>query len=172
MSDAPIMCVWADGCFRPVNGALVSLANERFGQGEIIPLVRHEDRSERSHNHEFAFVATAWENLPAHLAEQIPSPEHLRKRALIQAGWYDEQIINVGTKASALRTAAAVRSFPGEDFSQVVVRGPLVVIRRAKSQSRRAMGKADFQRSKDEVLHVLAEMLGVEPRQLAQAQAA
>ena len=39
----------------------------------------------------------------------------------------------------------------------------------AKSQSSAAMGKTQFQASKEAVLDVLAEMIGVEPAALARA---
>lgn len=147
-------------------------ADELYTVGEVYRVTVEEDRSDLSHNHEFAFVKEAWKTLPEVLADLYPSPDHLRKRALIEAGFYDEQIIDVGANAGAVRVARAIRAMPGEEFSLVVVRGGLVVIRRAKSQSRRAMKKEEFQASKDGILKVLADLLDVTPTQLAKAQAA
>lgn len=146
------------------------LAERRFERGQTYTLAQHEERSTATHNHEFAFIAEAWKNLPDDLAELYPSPEHLRKRALIQAGYFDEMAIDAGTNAAAIRVAAALRAI--DDFAFVVVRGPLVVRRTAKSQSRRAMSKAEFQASKTAVLDIIADMLGVAPGDLETARAA
>lgn len=136
-----------------------------FVIGQTYQLETVEARSAASHSHEFAWLRDAWANLPEDLAEMYPSPEHLRKRALIQAGYYDETIIDAGSNAAALRVASYVRS--RSDFSLVVVRGPLVVERQAKSQSRRAMDKQTFQDSKTKIMEVVSEMVGVTPAQLA-----
>jgi hypothetical protein len=128
------------------------------------------ERSEKTHNHEFGWLSEAWKTLPDHLADQMPTSEHLRKRALIDAGYYTEQIIDVGSNAAALRVAAYAR---GEDqFAYVVVRGPIVAVRKAKSQSRRAMGAADFQASKTAILDLISSWIGVAPADLLQARAA
>ena len=139
-------------------------ADKAFVVGEIYRLAVYEERSIATHNHEFAWLHEAWKNLPEVLAESYPSPEHLRKRALIDAGFFDEQIVDAGSNAAAIRVAAAFRS--REEFSLVIVRGPLVVIRTAKSQSRRAMPKGEFQRSKDAILETVSALIGVAPEAL------
>lgn len=140
------------------------LADKYFVVGETYPLAVQEGRSTATHNHEFAWLHDAWANLPEDLAELYPSAEHLRKRALIEAGFYDEQIVDAGSNAAAIRVASAFRS--REEFSLVVVRGPLVVIRTAKSQSRRAMNKQEFQKSKTAILEIISGMVGVTPETL------
>jgi hypothetical protein len=135
------------------------LADQHFAVGETYALSPYADRSTVSHNHEFAWLHTAWQNLPEDLTELYPSSEHLRKRALISAGYYNEQIIDAGTNAAALRVATAIRS--REEFSLVIVRGPAVVIREAQSQSKRMMGKDAFQLSKTAIMEVVAGILGV-----------
>ena len=132
--------------------------------GETYWLERHEPRSMVSHAHEFAWLAEAWRNLPETLADAYPTAEHLRKRALIQAGYHHETVIDVGSKAAALRVAAAVQSF--EPFAYVIVRESYVVVRRAESQSMRAMGKQRFQESKTAILDVVSQMIGVAPETL------
>ena len=69
-----------------------------------------------------------------------------------------------GTKATALRVAAFVRT--KNEFAHVVTRGPLVVVREPKSQSVQAMGAEDFQRSKDDVLGWVSNLIGVAPETL------
>ena len=46
------------------------------------------------------------------------------------------------------------------------VREAVVTVYTAKSQSLRAMGKADFQASKDAVLGIVSEMVGTTPAEL------
>lgn len=165
----PLPCRYeGEGAFTALPGFRKIADRERV-IGEVYRLADIEDRSDATHKHEFAWLREAWMNLPEHLADQYPSAEHLRKRALIDAGFHDEQIVDVGTNAGALRVAASIRGFPGEEFSLVIVRGPLVVVRRAKSQSRRAMNKAEFQASKTAVLETVAALIGVQPEQLKAA---
>lgn len=133
-------------------------ADELFVVGEVYRLAPWEERSPASHAHEFAWLAEAWRNLPEHLADLYPSPEHLRKRALIEAGYYDETAIDAGSKAAAERVASAFRS--REPFALVIIRGPIVLIRTAKSQSHRAMDSKTFQASKTAIMDVVAGMIG------------
>lgn len=140
------------------------LADKAYTVGEAYLLVPHEERSSASHSHEFAWLKDAWLNLPEALADQFPTPMHLRKRALIDGGFYDETIVDAGTNAAALRVASTFRS--REEFSLVIVRGPAVVIRTAKSQSRRSMNKQEFQASKDAILEIVSAMIGVKPAEL------
>lgn len=129
-----------------------------------------QPRSHQSHAHEFAWLTEAWRNLPERLANTYPTAEHLRKRALIEAGWYDEEIIDVGTNAGALRVAAHLRKH--DDFALVIVRGGYVVVRTAKSQSRRAMDRKTFQASKTALMELVAAMIGVSPAALERSEAA
>lgn len=155
-----------DGEAMKVRPGFQKQADRLFCIGETYRMAEVEERSDASHRHEFAWLREAWASLPENLAEHFPTPEHLRKRALIDAGYYHETIIDVGTSAGALRVASYAR---GEDeFAAVVVRGPVVVIRKAKSQSRRAMDKAEFQASKTAIMEIVAGILGVEVETLGQ----
>jgi hypothetical protein len=145
-------------------------AEKFFEAGERYIMVEHQDRSQSSHNHEFGWLREAWMNLPERFAERFPSETHLRKWALIRAGYSDSHTITCSSKAEAIRIAAFIR--PMDEFSIVIVNGPTVTRYTAKSQSRRAMGAADFQRSKTLIMEIVAKMIGVEPAQLARAQAA
>lgn len=165
MSDA-IACKWTNGVFIPAP-RFADKAGELFVEGATYWLNIEPERSEKTHKHEFAWLREAWKTLPESIAHLYPSTEHLRKRALIEAGFYTETIVDAGTTAAALRVAAFAR---GEDeFALVITRGPIVVVRKAKSQSHRAMGAANFQRSKQAALEVVSAMLGIEPQDLARA---
>ena len=131
--------------------------------GELYRMVVQEDRSDISHRHAFAFLREAWKQLPEDIADLYPSPEHLRKRALIQAGYYTEEVVDAGSPAVALRVAAYARR---DEFALVIVRGRLVLVRHAQSQSYRVMNRQLFQASKTAVLEIVAGMIGVEPAKL------
>lgn len=164
MSTTPITYTWDGDAMIPLAN-LARRCDQLFVVGERYRLEEVNERSMVSHAHEFAWLADAWKTLPEDLAALYPSPEHLRKRALIQAGFYNEEIIDVGTKAGALRVAAYVRG--RDDFAYVVVRGTVVVVRTAKSQARKAMNRKEFQESKQAVLEIVSEMIGVSPQALA-----
>lgn len=164
MSDdiPPMVFQWDGLAMIP---ARAKLADQLFVVGEHYTLVQHRDRSQASHNHYFAAIHDAWLNLPEELAERFPTSEHLRKFALIKAGYCDSQSIVCASKAEAGRVAAFVR--PTDEFSIVAVNGATVTRYTAKSQSMRAMGKKVFQESKDAVLEVVAAMINVAPRELS-----
>lgn len=160
----PLAFRWDGEAMRPLNPRA---ADRQYVVEEIYRLEPREDRSAASHAHYFAALNNAHDNLPADLAERFPTPDALRKYALIRTGWRDERSIVASSKAEARRLAAFIK--PMDEFAVVSVHDAAVIVWTAKSQSMRAMGKADFQRSKDDVLGFLAEILGVTPDQLGKA---
>lgn len=157
----PIVFDWDGEVMKPRHPRI---ADRHFVVGMEYVLAPVEDRSMRSHRHYFASINEAWQNLPEALAERFPTAEHLRKYALIRAGYRDERSIVASSKAEAQRLAGFIR--PMDDFAVVTVNGAVVTVYTAKSQSMRAMGKADFQASKDAVLDVIAKLIGVETSEL------
>src|SRR5258708_25877309 len=129
-----------------------------------------EHRSKVSHDHFFVSVDEAFKNLPEDMADDFASPDHLRKWCLIKSGYRDERSIVASSRAEALRIAAYIR--PMDQYAIVVVREATVTQYTAKSQSLRAMGRAEFQRSKDAVFGVLAKLIGTDVADLKQARAA
>ena len=160
---APLPCRWTGEAFEPLPRYRAE-CDRHYVVGDVYRLTEHVERSQASHNHEFAWLTEAWRNLPENLADLYPSPEHLRKRGLIEAGYYDEMAVDAGGNAAALRVASAFRNI--DEFSLVIVRGPIVIRRTAKSQSRRAMGAKEFQESKSALMDVVAAMIGVTPEAL------
>lgn len=156
-SDRPMPFVWTGSEMRPRQP---SRAAGEYDEGEIYFLVRYEPRSHASHNHFFGSVADLWSNLPESI-ERFATPDHLRKYALIKSGWHDERSIACASRAEALRVASFIR--PMDEYAIVTVTGSLVTVYTAKSQSMKAMGKADFQKSKDDVLGVISALIGVAP---------
>lgn len=166
---SPIIFTWDGEVMKP-QPRFAKMADRQYVVGEDYPLAPVSSRSQASHNQYFALIHEAWLNLPEAFSERFPSEDHLRKYALIKAGYRDERTLVCASKAEALRVAAFTK--PIDEYALVTVRDAVVTVYTAKSQSAASMGKEDFQASKDAVLGVLAAMLGVEPGQLAKAQAA
>ena len=123
------------------------------------------DLSAASHSHYFASLTEAWRNLPEDMAERFPTVEALRKWALIKAGFRDERSVVCSNKTEAQRIATFIRHL--DDMTVVVVTEATLTVMTAKSQSMRAMGRVEFQRSKEAVLDVVAQMIGVKRDALA-----
>ncbi len=165
MTDIPpLMFDWDGEALHPAHP---KRADQYYVVGESYRMAPYEERSVRSHSHFFASVHEAWLNLPEDLADQYPTEEHLRKKALVKAGYRDERSVVCGSHAEALRVAAFIK--PIDDYAVVVVRENVVMHLTAKSQSVRAMGAKTFQESKSAGLDMIALMIGVTPEQLNRA---
>lgn len=160
----PLAFRWDGEAMRPLNP---HAADRQYVVEEVYRLEPREDRSAASHAHFFASLADAHANLPDDLAQRWPTSDHLRRYALIRTGWRDERTIIASSKAEARRIAAFVK--PMDEFAAVSVHDAAVIVWTAKSQSMRAMGKEAFQKSKDDVLSFVADMIGVPPEQLGKA---
>lgn len=160
----PIKCVWRDGVFVPDGQRVANYCEEQFGEGELVTLERHEERSAASHAHYFASIKTAWDNLPE-ADNRFPSPEALRKWALIKNGYCTESSIVADTPEQA----RIIAGFMGtQEGTIIVVRENIVKKFVAKSQSLKAMNKAEFQLSKTVVLDTIAELIAVSRKRLEQ----
>ncbi len=162
----PVVFQWTGDAMIPRDRRFAFQCDKMFVVGENYTLIQHEDRSSISHRHYFASITEAWRSLPEQMGDRFPSPEHLRKFALVKAGYRDERTHVAATKAEALRLAAFVK--PIDDFAIVTTTGMTVTVWTAKSQSVKAMGKTEFQASKEAVLNVLADLLGVDVKTLAE----
>lgn len=123
-------------------------------------LIVAAERSAASHRQYMASVQEAWANLPEHLAEHFPSPDHLRKWALIKTGFCNIQKI-VGKHRIAVN-----------GYSVVTVEDGVATIYTAKSQNYSAMPKKEFEASKKAVLDLLADVVGVTAEELMKERAA
>jgi hypothetical protein len=158
--------VWDGTAMRPLPALAHELAR-RFAVGELVTLAPVLRRSSASHRHYFACVREAWLNLPEPLAARFPTEAHLRKYALIRAGFCETRQIVCVTTADAQRLAATLSPLDG--YAIIAIEHRVVTVCTAKSQSGDGMSKAQFQASKDAVLGVLAEMVGVDPAELLRA---
>lgn len=163
MTAPPLRYQWS-GEAMEITRAHRRMADREFVIGAFYTMVEHQERSQSSHNHFHAIVQTAWQNLREEDAERFPTADHLRKYALIRAGYRDERTIVCASKAEAQRMAAFMK--PLDEYAIITASEAAVRVWTAKSQSYKAMGKADFQASKDAVIGVLAGMIDVDPTTL------
>ena len=162
--NRPVPFQWSGEAMEPTRG-FVALANKQFVVGEVYTLAEADlSRSQASHRHYFAAVYDAWLNLPESETERFPTSEHLRKYALIRAGYRDERSIVCSSKAEAVRVGAFVK--PMDEYAIVAISEAVVRVYTAKSQAPRAMGRKVFQESKDAVLGILSDMIEVPRDQL------
>lgn len=150
MSDtAHIVWEWDGEAMRPLQ-RFHNMVNAEFVVGEKYQMEVREQRSVVSHNHYFATLNEIWLSLPEAYGDRIASVEHLRKFALIRTGYRDERSIVCASKAEARRVAAFMK--PLNDFAIITVEEATVTVYTAKSQSKKAMGRKVFQKSKEKVL--------------------
>lgn len=146
------------------------LCDQHLVIGHLYELEIVEGRSSESHRHYFATIAQAWANLPEHLADQFPTSEHLRKWALIKAGWCDQDQIVVDDADVLASLIPFLRR--RDEYSIVDVSENVVTVYTARSQAGRSQNKQQFQATKDRVFQILAELIGTDPASLSRAEAA
>ena len=161
---APVIYTWNGEAMIPL--PRFQYICQEFEAGQTYRLAPYEERSTATHNHFFACIKEAFDNLPEDIAADFGSPEHLRKWCLIKAGYRDERSTVCGSKAEALRVASFIR--PMNEYAVVVVREATVTVYTAKSQSHRAMGKQEFAASKEAVLMALSKLIGTDAADLSQ----
>lgn len=124
-----------------------------------------QQRTQASHNHQWAELSDLWQSLPERLADMpyAHSPEALRKHALIATGYADCTTVDAGSKAAAERVAATLAPLATRAHGYAIVKteGPMVRVWTPVSQSYRAMGKAAFNESKEAVLAWVRDLVGV-----------
>ena len=145
-------------------------ADKEFVVGEIYRLEQVHERSTATHNHEFAWLADAWKNLPERYDHEpwAQSPEHLRKYGLIMCKFCTTETFPCGSNAEALRWAARLRA--DDEYCIISVSGTVVHRFRAESQSKRAMGAKRFQASKSALMEFVSGLIGTTTTELANAE--
>jgi hypothetical protein len=160
--SAPLPCRWTGDAFEPLPG-FRKRADGAFVVGQVYHMEPVEERTARAHKFYFACVNEAWQSLPDHLALQYPTPEHLRKFALIKARFADSRQFVASSKAEAIRLATFIRPMDEYALIEAATDAPVVTVWTAQSQSLRAMGKESFKASKDGVLAEIETMLDLQP---------
>ena len=174
MTDTPtIRCRWTGGALLPVGNYAMAAACDVMSEGDTVLVSIDHPRSTASHKHQFAEIRTMFHHIPERL-QGMPwakNADTLRKHALIATGFANSFTVDCGAKAAAERVLPrleeAERRAHGYAIGQM--RGPVVTIWTPMSQSVRAMGGAEFQRSKQAVLDWIEAEIGVT---LAQAEEA
>lgn len=157
MTD-PLWYRWNGAAMIPMRP---ELAERVFRPDGHYLLEAHHERSWQRHKAYFASLHEAWSSLRS---DDYPTPEHLRKFALIRTGYYDERVLVCESEAVAERVAAFVT--PLDEFAAIVAQGNLVRVYTAKSQSYKAMGRDQFNASMDAVLDYVADLVGVRREEL------
>ena len=137
--------------------------------GCIYVLEPVEARNMAQHRGYFARIREAWLSLPEKLAEEYPSPEALRHRALIKSGYATLTELVAANSVQAARTAAA---FTEDDpYALVEISDRAVRIWRAESQKVRrgnngGMEPERFKASIDAVENWISDLIGVRTEEL------
>ncbi len=124
-------------------------------------------RSRQTHNHYFAAIHDAWENLPEAIAGEFPSLQHLRAYALLRTGHCTINKMVCRANRDAVEAAAFIVKL--DDFAVCDVAENVVTVYRAHSQSFKAMGKDVFKKSKEDVLGFLSQLIGADVAQKEKA---
>ncbi len=152
----PQAFAFKQGIMVPLN---LPLACRQYTEGEVYQLEPQEERSQKSERHYFAAILEVWKNFDEEMVERIPTPEILRKYALIKTGYRNERSISCSSPEEAQKVAAFAK--PLDEFSIITISDCLVTIYTPQSQSREEMGKGPFQESKQKVLSLLVGLIGV-----------
>lgn len=163
MTAPPLRFIYmGEGEWSPATRMVAAQADEHYVIGQPYDLAELRARSAKSHSHYFAVLHELWETLPEALAAEFPSPEHLRKFALVRCGFADETAIACASPDAALKLSAYLRKSDG--YSVISVTNNTVRVWTAQSQSARDMGAATFQQSKQAVLDFIKrEVLKTDP---------
>lgn len=152
--------------YRVENGALVPIRRYAeefarvFSEGELYRMEEVHPRSLSSHRHYFACINEAFKNLPAPYSERFLNADHLRRWALIMAGYCEQNTIATASDKAAIAAAALVAEL--DEYAITEVSENIVTVYRAKSQSVKAMGAKEFQASKDATLNEISRLLNVD----------
>ena len=161
---APLYFRWSGDEMVPLP-RFADRARKQYTVGETYRLVEEHERSVQTHNHYWASLTEAWKQLPEEYAQRFPSVEHLRKRALVQAGFANERSIVAASPEEAQRIGAFIR--PSDPYAVITVKNCVVTVYTAQSQSRKSMNAKDFGASKTAVLEIVAGLVGVDVDTLA-----
>jgi hypothetical protein len=161
----PFLAIWDGENFEPVRQHR-KLVEAEHTTGRLYRLAEAYDRSMASHRGYFAEITDRWASLPEQYDGEWPSPDHLRKWALIKTGFCHITTTPCKSRAEAERIAAHIRR--RDTYAVVWIRDNVVHDAVAKSQSMTGMNRAEFQESKTKVLQYLSELMGIPEQKLAE----
>lgn len=153
-----IVCRWDGNAFVPLP-TMIASCREHYKNGERYGVDVIEQRSMASHKQYMAAVGEAWANLSDDAVARYPDKDALRKWALIKAHYCDETTFILDSEEAAQRNAMFLRRL--DSTAVVIVKGNIIRMYVAKSQSLAAMDKDEFEKSKRDVLDILSGTIGV-----------
>lgn len=136
---------------------MLPVAQKRYEEGRVYRFDVEEIQSERSRGHYYATLRDLWGSIPERYGDRWPTPEHLRKYALIATGHFSQRVFSLTDQTSALRLASYIKS--KDEFAVVLVTDSTVTEYTAKSQSPSAMGHKLFQQSKTDCLDYVNHLI-------------
>lgn len=151
----PVFLKWEGTVFRP-EPSFMHYCSQQYAVGEIYPMIPIEERSQNSHNHYFAAVSEGFNNLSEENAKHFPTSEHLRHWCLIQCGYCIETDYVLINAQEARKAMADVRQ--RSPYAVIQRKENVVKVWDAESQSYAAMKKDLFEKSKRDVLDMIASM--------------
>lgn len=145
------------------SGKYSSVVRRQFHAGEEYALAPLDARTRASHNQYFAALEDGYNNLPESIDRRWKNADHFRKWALVETGWFDELEIELQSQKHADRLTGRLVEYAKEHgvYVKVIVERNRVLVRTARSQAAAAMGKADFEASKKDVMELVEHLTDV-----------
>jgi hypothetical protein len=155
----PAVFEWTGKTMRPIEYHM-PLCSRQYVAGARYRLAPFTERSKESHDHYFKLVAEAFQQWPEKYEIALADDDQLRKHALIRTRHYKQFIVVAPTRdAVSGLMSGFVDDYGYAEFSVV---DTTIVVRVAKTQKKKVMGAADFQRSKQDVLDFLSAAIGID----------
>ena len=152
------------GTFIPPGVAVRELLDRKLVIGECYRVSIYHERSETYHAKYFATIAEAWQHLPNPWDQMLPSPEHLRKYALIKAGWCDSVTLPLKSKSDAIAGVNAARFI--DAYCVATATANVLTIFKARSQRKAFQDAHSFYETAVRVFDVIGGIIGVDPLSL------
>lgn len=162
----PVIVNWDGEKLAPTPESL-PLCMRQFEKGELYQLSAERQRSVASHREFMALVNEAFHNLPERYADRFPTVDRLRYWCLVKCNYCHEQTIVCDTVREAERWGNFLMQLQEDAIVQWT--GGVIKMWTPKSQRYKhnpEMSYEEFEQAKEAVLELLAEMIGVHPRDL------
>lgn len=160
-SPPPIKLLYNGETFvPPIEGGWAARARRFYEVGKEYMLEEERAPSTKTRSHFHAALKEAFDNLPEKYADQFPTIEHLRKRALIQTGFSNTTSMVMESKGQAVRIAGLLRQY-SSPYTVVIVRDHTILIAEAESEREIAKDKVRYQDMKNKVLGWVSTLVGV-----------
>lgn len=144
---------------------------ENLQEGDIVAMTEDAGRSMKQHRWLFACIRKAYDTLPERQISRFPSEEHLRKYALIKAGWCDvhqqafSSPVNAELAAKAFKVGANLTT-EGKNFTLAIANGNIVTYAVPRSISFKACKGQAWETVCQGVVDYLCELVGCDVTQL------